>query len=755
MSTDQVPDVRSAGPETIAAEVKNCMQTFSALLVTLNDPGCDFRDQIQPEDVKDEFGRFRIWSGNIGAHKVGRSSLDYRLRDASHIRKRVVSLLHDLNEILEEISAIIRGEKLPWDCLPSDSDSETEDNIENADAHSMITRIVQDDTELKQLHSGMIGSVTLLFRLSMAIRCPAPHDQFMKSKDIDTSYYEQYDIMHVRQKFPQAEEYLVIRLGRAISRRRQYLQYREAHHKKLAYNLEATDNPIRDSSRTEMVPESTVASSLPPALKEMDHLDLSEDHGSEAGFSDASTATSTNDTMKLRPPPLPKEAEDGSPFECPLCFMIISVRSTRSWKNHVYTDLHPFICTDKDCTTPDRFFEQRNRWFEHEKQTHMRLWRCVEGCQMTFASESSFKDHQRQEHRETFTPSQPTAFMEMHEKHFSLNQTAECPLCREKIPFYAQFRRHLGKHQEQLALFALSSRLYQTEEEDDIKDETGLDGEESGQSDSDLYPQDDGQKEYDLEQLKQLELERMEQDRAGERARPEIERAHRMQRPKLSEKQRREFAARFKKPETMKQEEPVTTELENELSLEKAGEAEKEESLKEHEERIKGKLLLEQIEKENEEVEKAERKKDKKLMKGGALEMNNEQIEKLIREAKKKAEVDRILEERAKREFGTAGTTPIQTSSMPGTMESEKSTGLKRPYHCLEPGCESSFSRAADLKRHLTSVHFPYKIERPEPACLVCKGENGFAAHRPDHLNEHKRQVHGSDEEGDAAPAER
>ena len=225
---------------------------------------------------------------------------------------------------------------MPWDCLPSDSDSESEDGIQDADAdadaaHS-VTTIVKDDTELKQLHSGMAGSVTLLFRLSMAIRSPAPHDQFMKSMNIDTSYYEQYDIMHVRQKFPQAEEYLVARLGRAISRRRQYLKYREAHHKKLAYNLEATDNPNHDSSHTEIVPESTVASSLSPALKEADHLDLSEDSGSDTGFSDASTATSASNTMKLRPPPLPKEAQDGSPFECPLCFMIISVRSTLSWK---------------------------------------------------------------------------------------------------------------------------------------------------------------------------------------------------------------------------------------------------------------------------------------------------------------------------------------------------------------------------------------------------------------------------------------
>ncbi|KAK2759864.1 hypothetical protein FQN54_002598 [Arachnomyces sp. PD_36] len=90
------------------------------------------------------------------------------------------------------------------------------------------------------------------------------------------------------------------------------------------------------------------------------------------------------------------------------------------------------------------------------------------------------------------------------------------------------------------------------------------------------------------------------------------------------------------------------------------------------------------------------------------------------------------------------GTVPSQSSSMsPRATKSDKSTGLKGAYHCLEPGCESSFTRAADLKRHLTTVHFPYKIDCPEPGCAR-KGENGFAAQRTDHLNEHRRQVHGS-----------
>ncbi len=96
MSTDIVRET------TITDHVGGCLESFRDLTLALNGENRDFRDQIRLEDVEDEFGRFRIWSGNIGAHRVGRSSLDYRLRDASHIRQRVISLLVDLKETLQE-----------------------------------------------------------------------------------------------------------------------------------------------------------------------------------------------------------------------------------------------------------------------------------------------------------------------------------------------------------------------------------------------------------------------------------------------------------------------------------------------------------------------------------------------------------------------------------------------------------------------------------------------------------------------------
>ena len=47
-------------------------------------------------------GRFKVWAKNIGAHQTGRSSLDYRLRDSSHLKTRVVRFLKDLSEQLSD-----------------------------------------------------------------------------------------------------------------------------------------------------------------------------------------------------------------------------------------------------------------------------------------------------------------------------------------------------------------------------------------------------------------------------------------------------------------------------------------------------------------------------------------------------------------------------------------------------------------------------------------------------------------------------
>ena len=93
---------------TIASRGILCVQSFNHLCSALRDPQCQLLDQISLSAVLDELGRFRVWAGNIGALREGTASLDYRLREASHIRRQVVRLLEDLNIALRE------GRLHPW-----------------------------------------------------------------------------------------------------------------------------------------------------------------------------------------------------------------------------------------------------------------------------------------------------------------------------------------------------------------------------------------------------------------------------------------------------------------------------------------------------------------------------------------------------------------------------------------------------------------------------------------------------------------
>lgn len=183
-----------------------------------------------------------------------------------------------------------------------------------------------EDSELTQIMMDVADIIDCLLRLSISVQNPAPHDRFKAAASTDTSFYKVSDIKHVREKFESAEEWLVERLCKAISHRRQYFKYRETHHQKLASGLEDPDTG-----------QSTVASSIPH------HLEtntggvtpsfgvLDEDQRSDTEYSQTSYATSMADSERLSVPNIPKEYRSGA-FECPFCLMIIVVSTRHAWK---------------------------------------------------------------------------------------------------------------------------------------------------------------------------------------------------------------------------------------------------------------------------------------------------------------------------------------------------------------------------------------------------------------------------------------
>ncbi|KAJ5621607.1 hypothetical protein N7528_006390 [Penicillium herquei] len=115
----------------------------------------------------------------------------------------------------------------------------------------------------------------------------------------------------------------------------------------------------------------------------------------------------------LPPPPIPIAPSDSGEetiFECPYCYSMISIKSLKDWVSHIFDDLLPYICVYPKCSVPRQMFHSRREWFLHIRSQH-------------FRKES---------------PDFPQ----------------NCPLCLSNI-VSGSFEEHVGRHLEELALFAL------------------------------------------------------------------------------------------------------------------------------------------------------------------------------------------------------------------------------------------------------------------------------------------------------------
>lgn len=99
---------------------------------------------------------------------------------------------------------ISSGARPPRDQISPDTDSSS-DVEEIGEGTNQLKRIDsgQAITELQQIFEDVITCIDCLYRLSMTIRNGvAAHDRLVKAGTIDTTFYEEWDIQHVKEKFP-------------------------------------------------------------------------------------------------------------------------------------------------------------------------------------------------------------------------------------------------------------------------------------------------------------------------------------------------------------------------------------------------------------------------------------------------------------------------------------------------------------------------------------------------------------------------
>ncbi|KAJ5207885.1 Zinc finger C2H2 [Penicillium cf. viridicatum] len=364
----------STSTTNISSVVVQCLKGLSRLVF---EDLSSFASEVPPALWKDELGRLRVWAANIGAHQTGQSSLDHRLRDASHIKEQTLRVLQRLQRTTEDINDILHHS-------PGDDDFSDLSGDEDDDEHQ---------TEMQSIYHALRDTINNLFQMSMLIRQPAQHDRLLGTKRSDAVSYEQFDQRYVSDKYPQAGEDISKRLGLAISQRRAVMQYHGQSAK------------LSDTIATEFVEVSPAAN---------DNLELLT-VASQTSY--AQTILNGAEGAVLPSPP--KDSANRAPFECPYCFIIITIANRRAWARHVFNDLMPYLCVFPNCPTPHRLYESRREWFSHLQSQH--------------------------------------SISETPDVH------VDCPLCLSSLPSGKQLERHVGRHLEELALFALP----RSEEDDD------------------------------------------------------------------------------------------------------------------------------------------------------------------------------------------------------------------------------------------------------------------------------------------------
>ncbi|CAM1503062.1 Fc.00g078380.m01.CDS01 [Cosmosporella sp. VM-42] len=448
--TNQIPDELQ-----ISTLVARNLSSFKSLISALQD------DRKHASRAASSLAKFKVWAGSIGAHRPsGGRSLEYRLRDASFIREHVVSLLIDLGASIDEGKLIAKEESLPHELNTSSEFDDTE-----------WARYFQDDGVSKESETGQcldaIGHViNCLLRLSVTIRNPAPHDQSSSSAGKDLiEFYEQWEMQHVRDKFPDAGNEAVQTLSKAMARRRQYFKYRKAHVDRLAEGLN-DDGPVGGDA-------TTIASSLPRQLKDQEAANegrFMDDVRSDT--SGTSYASSNPSSDQPRVPPLPKV-------------------------KHVFRDLRPYVCLSSNCSAPEHLYTSRNEFARHMRQDHWKTWCCSFGCPETYYSAEDFRNHVRTSHGQDISPDKHITFERLSSQPDLEKACGECPLCSiVQIDSPEHYARHVGEHLEHLALFSLPK----TEEGENERD---MSSEESVYQD-DSSPRYEDENEHNISREKSL-----------------------------------------------------------------------------------------------------------------------------------------------------------------------------------------------------------------------------------------------------------
>ncbi|PNP61392.1 hypothetical protein FNYG_13875 [Fusarium nygamai] len=364
-----------------------CSSSFSRVIKSLGTSTSDANDGIPLKGIANEYSRFDVWAGSVGAkhppHK--RISLDYRLRDSSFYAARVVDILQRLDSTLKTAEDLIIGKRPLVEVAQPKFDRQRDNDSDGSSVTSSAESSSSDEADMitlerqiAALYESITNSVRHLYSLAMVIRQPVATDRFSRASKIAVDHFLSFDQRHVDECFPDASPVLKKRLAKAITRRRQLLIYNEQHYRKssepqpseetTATGHIAQDEP-REKAEQEMPPPpvtshpirnlvrdtpsyaptiskgsllaSTEATKFIPPVDMREEPDVQSESGTITTF-----GFTAQDRVGLRVPPRPQDdnGEALEQFLCPLCYHLIEVKGERAWTLETRVPRSSSIC---------------------------------------------------------------------------------------------------------------------------------------------------------------------------------------------------------------------------------------------------------------------------------------------------------------------------------------------------------------------------------------------------------------------------
>ncbi|MCJ1465208.1 hypothetical protein MMC07_003824 [Pseudocyphellaria aurata] len=157
-------------------------------------------------------------------------------------------------------------------------------------------------------------------------------------------------------------------------------------------------------------------------------------------------------------------------FQCPYCFMLCSASQLQpdAWREHIFRDLRPYICTYAHCDTGHQVYDSWKDWTTHELWAHNKVWRCAEHPSITYGCISDFEQHLQNDHGKSALNADLSNAISVAEE-VTESSDRGCPFCLYSITDNHTLRNHIATHLQRIALFALP-RSTENEDASEIDD---------------------------------------------------------------------------------------------------------------------------------------------------------------------------------------------------------------------------------------------------------------------------------------------